>query len=78
MTLEKDGERLATFPDLITILDGDTGRVIPSDCLQPGMNAVLFTASRRELVLGGGMRSAGLFEPAERILGKPILPFLAI
>jgi hypothetical protein len=78
MTLEKDGERLATFPDLITILDAGTGRAIPSDSLQPGMNAVLFTASRRELVLGGGMRSPALFEPAEKILGKPILPFLHI
>lgn len=78
MTLEKDGERLATFPDLITLFDGDTGRIIPSDSLQPGMNAVIFIASRRELVLGGGMRSPGLFEPAEKILGKPILPFLHI
>jgi len=78
MTLEKDGERLATFPDLITILDGDTGRVIPSDRLRRGMNGVLLTASRRELILGGGMRSPGLFEPAEKILGKAILPFLHV
>lgn len=76
MTLERDGERIASFPDLITILDGHTGRVISSDRLEPGMEGVIFYASRKELILGGGMRTADNFEPIEKILGKPILPYL--
>ncbi|MGI6252277.1 MAG: DUF917 family protein [Aminivibrio sp.] len=76
MVLERGEERLATFPDLITVLDCDTGAIIPSDALKPGMRAALFTASRRELKLGGGMRSPELYEHAEKIIGKPILPFL--
>lgn len=76
MVLERDGERIATFPDLITILDGNTGKVISSDKLEPGMNGVIFYASRKELILGGGMRTADIFEPVEKILGKPILPYL--
>ena len=40
------------------------------------MEAAVICASRRELVLGGGMRSPELFEPAEKILGKEILAYL--
>lgn len=76
MILEKDGERVATFPDLIAVLDCGTGTVVPSDGLKPGMKVALFAASRRELKLGGGMRSPELYEHAEKIMGKPILPFL--
>lgn len=76
MTLEKGGERIATFPDLISVLDCGTGAVVPSDGLKPGMEVALFTASRRELILGGGMRSPELYEHAEKITGKPILPYL--
>jgi DUF917 family protein len=76
MTLEKDGERVATFPDLINIFSCETGRAVSSDLLLPGMQVALVSASRRELILGGGMRSPELFEPAETILGKEILTFL--
>lgn len=76
MTLEKGGERIATFPDLISVLDCETGAVIPSDGLKPGMKVAILSASRRELILGGGMRSPELYEHAEKITGKPILPYL--
>ena len=76
MTLEKNGERVATFPDLINIFSCETGRAVSSDRLLPGMEAAVICASRRELVLGGGMRSPELFEPAEKILGKEILAYL--
>lgn len=75
MTLEKDGERLATFPDLIVTLAADELRPLGSAEVTKGREVILLTAPKDELILGEGMRRPELFEPAEKAIGKPLIPY---
>ena len=73
MTLETDGERLATFPDLIALLDRDTGEPITTAALETGRDVSVVTAPATSLSLGAGMRSPALFEPVEDAVGKSVI-----
>ncbi len=75
MTLEVDGERLATFPDLIALLDRDTGEPITTAALEAGRNVSVVTAPAASLSLGAGMRSLSLFEPVEDAVGKSVIDY---
>lgn len=76
MTLDEGERRAATFPDLITVFDRTTGRVVSCDDIAPGMDAAILAVQRKHLLLGCGMRSPALFEPAEKIVGKNIVQYL--
>ena len=76
MTIDEGERRAATFPDLITVFDEETGKVISSENITPGMNVAILAVPRRNLLLGCGMRSPALFEPAEKIVGKDIVQYL--
>lgn len=76
MTLDKEGRRIATFPDLIPVFDARTGAAIPSDAVVPGQEVCVLVASRRNLLLGGGLSCPELLEPLEKILGREILAHL--
>lgn len=73
MTVEREGSRLATFPDLITTLDTDTGRPIPTADLQTGQSVAVVTAPADSLSLGAGMTRPELFEPVESAVGKSVI-----
>ncbi|MGM0592666.1 MAG: DUF917 domain-containing protein [Halobacteriota archaeon] len=75
MTLEIDGQRLATFPDLIALLDRDTGAPITTAALEAGRNVSVVTAPAASLSLGAGMRSPALFEPVEAAVGKSVIDY---
>ena len=77
MTVERgEDERLATFPDLITLIDAKTGLPIASSEIAPEMDVIVLSVSRSRLLLGSGMRCAELFEPAEKVVGKPLLQYI--
>lgn len=77
MTVERgEEERLATFPDLITLVDAETGMAIGSSEVAQDMDVIVITISRRRLLLGAGMRSPDLFEPVEKVIGKKILQYI--
>jgi DUF917 family protein len=73
MTLERGGERLATFPDLIMTLDAESGQPLTSAEIRAGQRAVLLYVPRDKLILGAGMRDPELLRPAESLLGKRLL-----
>lgn len=73
MTVERDGTRLGTFPDLITTLDTETGRPIPTADLRTGQSVAVITAPADSLSLGAGMTRPELFEPVESAVGKPVI-----
>ena len=53
MTVERgEEERLATFPDLITLVDAETGMAIGSSEVAQDMDVIVITISRRRLLLG--------------------------
>lgn len=75
MTLERDGERLATFPDLLTTLDAETGRPISTAKLAEGQSVAVVVAPAASLTLGAGMDDPELFEPVEETVGKSVVDY---
>lgn len=73
MTLERDGTRLATFPDLITTLDLNTGYPISTADLHSSQSIAVVTAPADSLSLGTGMMRPELFEPVEATIQKPVI-----
>jgi hypothetical protein len=76
MTLEKTGERLATFPDLIMTIDGHTGLPVTSAEIKAGEHVAVVKVSKENLKLGSGMKDADLFKACEEIIGKKIIEFI--
>jgi DUF917 family protein len=72
MTLDHDGTRLATFPDLIATLNADTGQPVSTAAVSEGDTVAVLTASASALTLGAGMTDPELFEPVERAVGKDV------
>lgn len=76
MTLERDGDRLATFPDLITTLDNETGEPVSTAELSEGQSVAVVVAPASSLSLGAGMRRQELFEPVEEAVGKSVIEYV--
>jgi hypothetical protein len=70
MTLERDGSRLATFPDLMMAFDLETAEPLISAQIRPGAEVVIIAVPRRRLILGAGMRDQVLLERVEKAIGK--------
>ena len=75
LTLEKDGERIATFPDLIMLLDGETGLPLISAECKEGQKVSLVVVPRDKLLLGKTMGIKKLFLPLEEASGKEIVKY---
>jgi DUF917 family protein len=76
MTLELRGQRLATFPDLITTLSATESVPVSSAEIQEGQQVLVITVPRQHLKLGGGMRQPDLFAPAEQAIGKELIRYV--
>lgn len=75
MTLEKDGERLATFPDLMTTFN-EKGEPVTSALLEKGETIYLVNVPKEKIPVGDGNKYADAFEPIEAALGKPMIEYL--
>lgn len=76
MTLEKNGERLATFPDLIMTFDKATGLPVTSAEIKQGQEVVVIKAAKKNLKLGSGMRDQKLMAEIEPIIHKEVLKYI--
>lgn len=76
MTLETDGERVATFPDLITTLDADTGMPVTTAQLAEGRELILVVAPSDALSLGAGLSDPALYEPVEKAIGRSVVDYV--
>ncbi|TET62954.1 DUF917 family protein [Candidatus Aerophobetes bacterium] len=76
MTLEREGERLATFPDLIMTMQAKSGRPITTAEIQKDQEAVIIMVPRENLKLGAGMRDPELFREVEEVIGKDIVKYV--
>jgi len=76
MTLEQQGERLATFPDLIMTMDAETGSPISSADLEKGQRISVIVAPKENLILGASMRDRQVFRDVERAIGKEIIQYV--
>lgn len=70
MTLEVDGARIGTFPDLIMTLDAHTGMPVTSAQIFEGQQVVLLLVPQQKLILGAGMFYPELYTQGEEVLGK--------
>lgn len=73
MTAEKDGCRLATFPDLIALIHRETCLPLCSAQLRQGQQVSVVCVPRARLKLGRGMFLPELYAPCEKALGKKLL-----
>jgi DUF917 family protein len=75
MTLERGGERLATFPDLICTFDGH-GDPVTSATVEEGDDVFLTLTDKEKIPIGDGNRYPEIYEPIEAALGRPMVPYL--
>jgi DUF917 family protein len=75
LTLERDGERLATFPDLTITIDLDSAWPITSAELAVGRRVAVLAAPAARLILGAGLRVPANFLPLEQAVGREILRY---
>lgn len=76
MTAEINGDRVATFPDLITTIDIDTTSVVNTSHIKEGMNVMVVKVPAKNLILGAGMRDEELFDVVEQILNKEVKKYI--
>jgi len=75
MTLEKDGVRLATFPDLVTSFDGE-GDPVTSAGLAKGQTVYVVNVPKEKILVGDGNRYSENYEVVEAALGRPMVKYL--
>ncbi len=73
MTLERNGQRLATFPDLIMTFEAETGRPLISAAVKKGQEIFLLASPAHNLILGAGVKDKALLRRIEGIIGKAII-----
>lgn len=76
MTLEVDGERVATFPDLITLINVEDGKPVLSGELKSGMKVHMLLVDRKKIPLGSGLKYREAYKPLEETLNKPITGYI--
>jgi DUF917 family protein len=72
MTLDVDGKRAGTFPDLITILSLASGLPVGSAEINRDQEVGVLWVPRDHLILGEGVRLPETIAEAEQAIGKPL------
>ncbi|MGN7357940.1 DUF917 domain-containing protein [Paenibacillus sp. SAF-054] len=76
MTLEKGGERYATFPDLIMTLDAKTARPVVTAALEKGQQLTVIVVPKAKLLLSSTMNNKKLLQPVEDVIKKPVIHYI--
>lgn len=76
MTVDAGGQRLATFPQLITTLDAGSGLPLTTAQLADGHEVILISAPLDRLILGSGVRKRANLARIEQVVGRDIIRFL--
>lgn len=72
MTLERNGDRLATFPDLIMTFDASTGMPLISTEIKEQQEIIILAVPATRLILGAGVRDRKLLARIETAIGKKL------
>lgn len=78
MTLEKNSERLATFPDLIITFDLKRAKPLISAAIKKDQEIIILIVPAQKLLLGSGTKDPLLWKRIEQITGKKIIGFVNI
>jgi uncharacterized protein len=75
LTAESDGERLATFPDVLATLSPETGRIISIANLREGDEVAVLHVPKANVPLGDGVKEPSVYPEVEAMLGKPLAEY---
>lgn len=75
-TAEKNGERLATFPDLIMTVNADTGEPVTTAMMEEGLNVYVIAADKKNLKLSPTMFAPELLKATEDVIHKDLITYL--
>lgn len=75
MALEKDEERIYSFPDLLTTFDAETGIPITSADVKEGMEIIITGVRHNNILLGSGMREKSGYKSIEDVTGIEMLSY---
>jgi len=75
LTAERAGERIASFPDLVVVLDGIEGHPIPARGSEPGTPVIVLAAARGQIPLGAGVRDRSVYREVEDMVGRPLADY---
>ena len=73
MTVDRDGERVATYPDVITVLSTESGRPLAIAKMKEGDEVALFTIDRAHLPLSSGTHDRTALSDVEQIMGVALV-----
>ncbi|MDO4274023.1 MAG: DUF917 family protein [Eubacteriales bacterium] len=76
-TAEKDGVRLATFPDLIMTIDAKTGEPVTTAMMREGLEVYVIAADKKHLRLSPTMYAPELLKATEDVIGKEMISYLS-
>jgi uncharacterized protein len=71
LTAEAGGERLGTFPDVLTTLSLGDGRPVAIADIADGDEVAVLHAPKSQIPLGDGVRDPSVYPEVEAMLGKP-------
>lgn len=75
MVVDRDGERLATFPDLIVTLSPRDGMPSAAARMEVGEEVVVVAVPRSKIPLGAGVRDASVYGEVEQMIGKDLVSY---
>jgi hypothetical protein len=75
MTAESGGQRLATFPDVLTTLSQATGRIVSIADIRDGDEVAVLHVPKANVPLGDGVKEPSVYPEVEAMLGKPLAEY---
>ncbi len=75
-TADKDGQRLATFPDLIMTLDAKTGEPLTTAAIDKGMEVYVIATDKSNLKLSSTMFDADLLKTMQDVVERDMVSYL--
>ena len=75
-TAERDGKRLATFPDLIMTINAKTGEPVTTAMMEEGLDVYVIGTDKKNLKLSATMFDPELLKQTEEVVGKEMVRYL--
>ncbi|HEY9714265.1 MAG TPA: hypothetical protein V6C72_12420, partial [Chroococcales cyanobacterium] len=75
MAVDLDGERISTFPDLISTLSLDTGLPVSVAQMKEGQKIAVLINNKKDLPLGMGAKQPDAYHEVEQHMGIDLLSY---
>ena len=69
---DSKGNRLTTYPDVITAISTETGKPLSAGALEPGVEIAVFRIHKNHIPLSASVRDATVYPEVEAALGIQI------